>query len=526
MGNTGPDIPLTSPERDDPARPSSARVLRGLLFVFLLLTLAVVALTLQKYVRMKRSVSVTVIEEMTEQARTRTIDFFRPVGVQAQVLRRWGESGIVDTEQAAFLDAKLIPVLEQLPQVESLLILSRERLLYGLARGEPTGEPANRATGGEARPAEAWRLLGRGPDGPRESGMLVPAETEWFRRAVASRPEDVYVSRPHRLFPSSRLGITAAVAWDFGGERRVGAFNVPMEPILRLMDSVRISDDCRFYLFEGEEMLIDFQQPPGGTSVSDPVAKVAGEAWAGTGDSRAPFRFHAAGMAWWGVLVPIQEERNAAWIGILVPEPDLIAQRRPERYLYVLVALGIFWAGMWIYVRTRRREDREAARRASPIHGSEEGLLGLIADGESDRLEFKSTLRWNLKADRAGKEIELACLKTVVAFLNSDGGTLLVGVEDDGSVLGIGADRFENEDRYLRHFGNLFNQHIGLEASEHVEFALRTVGDKRILVVVCRRASRPVFLRVKNDEAFYVRSGPASRQLTTSQVLEYLEARE
>ena len=58
----------------------------------------------------------------------------------------------------------------------------------------------------------------------------------------------------------------------------------------------------------------------------------------------------------------------------------------------------------------------------------------LIADGESDTVEFKSTARWNIKAGQKGPEIEDAIVKSVAAFLNSGGGTLLIGVADDGSV--------------------------------------------------------------------------------------------
>lgn len=57
----------------------------------------------------------------------------------------------------------------------------------------------------------------------------------------------------------------------------------------------------------------------------------------------------------------------------------------------------------------------------------------LIHRGESERLEFKSTLRWNLHTDSKDKRIEHAVLKTIAAFLNTQGGTLLIGVEDDGA---------------------------------------------------------------------------------------------
>ena len=59
----------------------------------------------------------------------------------------------------------------------------------------------------------------------------------------------------------------------------------------------------------------------------------------------------------------------------------------------------------------------------------------LIQRGESKTLEFKSTLRWNLVEDRKDdKRVTHAALKTIAAFLNTEGGDLLLGVADDGAI--------------------------------------------------------------------------------------------
>ncbi|MEW6713085.1 MAG: ATP-binding protein, partial [Candidatus Riflebacteria bacterium] len=102
----------------------------------------------------------------------------------------------------------------------------------------------------------------------------------------------------------------------------------------------------------------------------------------------------------------------------------------------------------------------------------------IIAAGENEKVEFKSTLRWNMIADKADKAIENSALKTIVAFLNTEGGTLFVGVKDDGTILGIEKDQFLNEDKYLLHFANLINDRIGKHYIEHIEWGLREVQGK------------------------------------------------
>ena len=78
----------------------------------------------------------------------------------------------------------------------------------------------------------------------------------------------------------------------------------------------------------------------------------------------------------------------------------------------------------------------------------------LIAQGESKTLEFKSTLRWNLEENRKDPErVTHAVVKTIAAFLNTEGGDLIVGVNDVGEVVGIELDQFDSNDKFMLHLG-------------------------------------------------------------------------
>src|SRR3546814_12750902 len=67
----------------------------------------------------------------------------------------------------------------------------------------------------------------------------------------------------------------------------------------------------------------------------------------------------------------------------------------------------------------------------------------LIAAGEGDGVEFKSTLRMNLHTGQVDDKMQVTVLKTIAGFLNAKGGTLLIGVSDDGQVTGLSADNFK-----------------------------------------------------------------------------------
>jgi hypothetical protein len=96
---------------------------------------------------------------------------------------------------------------------------------------------------------------------------------------------------------------------------------------------------------------------------------------------------------------------------------------------------------------------------------------------------------------------------------------LLVGVGDDGDILGTGADQFENDDKYLLHVNNCIQQHIGLECSSFIRFHLVPVDDNNVLLIKCQPSPSAVFLKIGKDETIYVPVGPASRRLSTSEVL-------
>lgn len=156
-------------------------------------------------------------------------------------------------------------------------------------------------------------------------------------------------------------------------------------------------------------------------------------------------------------------------------------------------------------------------------------LRMLMDDGENDRLEFKSTLRFNLKAERNDSVIELAALKTIAGFLNAAGGTLLVGVEDAGKVVGIELDRFANIDKFQLHFWNLVRECIGSEFSQFLATSVHKFDEGTVFSVACTPSNRPVFLKwkapgeSKHEDLFFVRAGPQTEALSMRQTMTYVQ---
>ena len=158
----------------------------------------------------------------------------------------------------------------------------------------------------------------------------------------------------------------------------------------------------------------------------------------------------------------------------------------------------------------------------------ENNINDMLKLGEHDKLEFKASLRWDIKRNQVNKELEKTIMKTVAAFLNSEGGCLLIGIDDSGEPVGLendfatlakpGADGFEN------HFNNLFNSMIGPEFRQFVKLSFNDINRKAVCLANVEPSHKPVYLKTENGENFYIRTGNVTSPLKMSEVATYISS--
>jgi hypothetical protein len=154
-------------------------------------------------------------------------------------------------------------------------------------------------------------------------------------------------------------------------------------------------------------------------------------------------------------------------------------------------------------------------------------LDSLLADGENDTVEFKSSARWDYKQNLFNKALEGVVAKTIAGFLNSEGGVLLLGVSDGRQVLGLKRDyetlgQRKDRDGYQQFLVNLISKTMGKVACSAVtiEFDARDGSD--ICVVRCSPSPRPVYVEDGNQTRFYVRAGNTTQELTARESNDYI----
>ncbi|OGW69375.1 MAG: hypothetical protein A2036_03460 [Omnitrophica bacterium GWA2_50_21] len=154
-----------------------------------------------------------------------------------------------------------------------------------------------------------------------------------------------------------------------------------------------------------------------------------------------------------------------------------------------------------------------------------------ILKGESKTQEFKATLRYDLKTGQHNKELEHAVLKNIAGLLNGQGGTIFVGVRDDGEICGIELDDLGNQDQWTLHLVNRIGQQIGKRFITLCLIDFDILHGKVVSRITVRPSTEPVFLdecalKTKGDKrAFFIRGGPSAQKLTPEETTLYITKR-
>ncbi|MBL7909905.1 MAG: ATP-binding protein [Bacteroidia bacterium] len=155
---------------------------------------------------------------------------------------------------------------------------------------------------------------------------------------------------------------------------------------------------------------------------------------------------------------------------------------------------------------------------------AEMSLSELLKSGEGSLIEFKSRLKGS-KQDDSGKHIIKGIMQTIAAFLNSKGGYLLIGVNDDGTINGLEEDfklitKENKEDGFKLEFDNLLSK-LGNQVSTLITLDFVNYENKKIaLVKVRKKFSKPIYLN--NGEELYIRKNASNVKLNTQASFDYV----
>jgi len=157
-------------------------------------------------------------------------------------------------------------------------------------------------------------------------------------------------------------------------------------------------------------------------------------------------------------------------------------------------------------------------------------IADYIAAGEGETVEFKGSLRWDFRSQQVNKALEKTIARTVAAFMNARGGTLVIGVSDHGELFGLEADfatltTRPDRDGWEQALRNVLNSYLSKEITATISVTFADTDGKTVAVVHADPAIKPVYIAGEHGAEFHVRSGNTTQQLDVKQAQEYIGQR-
>ena len=455
----------------------------------------------------RHELSSMLIDKIAGRVQDEVFDYIDRIETLLHIVAKWGRKDILEFDKPEEFMRGVRPVLEGFPNVAGLTI---------------TSDGSNELS--FLNTAQGWVIA--------DQRLL---KADWFEHASKQEDEIVWM-QPERLVPLKSPEISGIITWSSDEKQHAGGAigHILIDNFYDYIAQLEMRPGGRIYLIDKNGMaLVRSGNKAGAQQIfaasDDPALQAAIEAGVVNINLDKPsLKITVDGKPWWAGVRPLNPRNPQNLLVILMPEEEMVGSLSSQRFVLPVIAGVLLLAGLAVILWQLKRYKQHLNERTPWVTGATDQQSSLeerIAAGESDHQEFKSTIRKNLGSGKIGKEIEKAWLKGVVAFLNSEGGVLFFGVDDDGESLGLEDDEFKNDDHCGRHVKNLVNQHIGAEFTAYTHFELLPYRGKTIGLLACQPSPEPAFLKIGQDEEFYVRNGPASLCLTVSQTLAYLKKR-
>ncbi len=240
------------------------------------------------------------------------------------------------------------------------------------------------------------------------------------------------------------------------------------------------------------------------------------------------YPFEKFNRQYWTRIDTINEQKvGIKAYALTIAEDDLLETTLTKEEAYLYAALAFLLFALYIFLITYRRYKKSVDTPSSLDQLSDSEIMEVIKKGETEHIEFKSSLRWDYREEKVNKALEDVILKSIAAFSNAKGGKLFIGVNDDMEILGLEPDfntlKKQDADYFELHLRKLINNQYGIRFSnKHLHIQFPVIDGKTICIIHIYPSDSPLYVKVKNNqgkmvEKFYVRSGNSSQEITSLQ---------
>ncbi len=198
----------------------------------------------------------------------------------------------------------------------------------------------------------------------------------------------------------------------------------------------------------------------------------------------------------------------------------------PYKLLVYLVFGGIMGAVFYLIVSLYRRRHDFIEQLKRELGND---LAALIKRGEDDGLEFKSSFRFDYRQRKVNKALEAVIVKTLAGFMNAQGGSLLIGVADDGSITGLESDyqtlNRKDNDGYTQLLMSTVADKLGTPACRLLRVLFHRIDDKEVCRIIVLPSPVPVYAKEENQSKFYIRTGSGTREMDIQEAVGFIKTK-
>ncbi len=210
---------------------------------------------------------------------------------------------------------------------------------------------------------------------------------------------------------------------------------------------------------------------------------------------------------------------------------DALFHRLAHSFTFEMVGMAIIFIllglitglVLGIYYLRLSRKNKEIKRQEGQL---QKDIISVIKNGENDRVEFKSSLRYDFYRKSANIDLETVVLKTIAGFLNATGGRLIIGVDDESKIIGLEYDyislKKKDKDGFELKLFELITNQIGPEFCTFIQVYFYTIEEKEICVIEIENSKVPAYLTQNKDLVFFLRIGNSTKPLSVKQAIDYL----
>lgn len=164
------------------------------------------------------------------------------------------------------------------------------------------------------------------------------------------------------------------------------------------------------------------------------------------------------------------------------------------------------------------------------MHENNEGewsisrYLKLIENGESETIEFKSTFKYDIIEKKHNNDLTHLISIAVCAFLNSRGGTLFIGIEDNKNIIGLDYDLkkvFKNIDIFQQEIAKTIRDDLGGSGIQF-DLNIEQLKGKQVCIISVKPSERPIFFK---NKAYFVRKGTQNQSLNPKEAVDHISVR-